>query len=52
MNGKLNNNNEGFVFGDEPAKKEIAVAGETAVSTAGEAPRNLCEMYACWSLMQ
>ena len=43
MNGKLNNNNEGFVFGDEPAKKEIAVAGETAVSGAETEERALAE---------
>jgi len=35
MNEELKNNNGNVVFGDEPVKKEIAVAGETSVSEAG-----------------
>ena len=43
MNDELRNNNENFVFGDEPAKNEIAVAGETAVSEAEAEEKALAE---------
>ena len=35
MNDELKNNSGDVVFGDEPAKKEIAVAGQTSVTRAG-----------------
>ena len=43
MNDELKNNNGNVVFGDEPAKKEIAVAGTTSVSEAGSEDKSLAE---------
>ena len=43
MNDELKNNNGDIAFGDEPEKKEIAVAGETAVSEAKTEENSLAE---------
>ena len=43
MNDELKNNNGNVVFGDEPAKKGIAVAGTTSVSEAGSEDKSLAE---------
>ena len=43
MNDELKNNNGDTAFGDEPEKKEIAVAGETAVSEAKTEEDSLAE---------
>lgn len=43
MNDELKNNNGNVVFGDEPVKKEISVAGETSVSEAGTEAGSLAE---------